>query len=76
MSESILRLLRDARRTRKQGQPAIARRQRSRLAEMVAHARTHSPYYRELYKDLPDRVEDHSMLPVACKKELMERFDD
>ncbi len=58
MSENILRLLRDARRARKQGQPAIAQRQRARLTDMVAHARVHSPYYRELYKDLPDRVED------------------
>lgn len=76
MSESILRLLRDARRTRKQGQPAIARRQHARLTEMVAHTRAHSPYYRELYKDLPDRVEDPSMLPVTCKKKLMAHFDD
>lgn len=76
MSENILWLLRDARRARKQGQPAIARRQRSRLTEMVAHARAHSPYYRGLYKDLPDRVEDPSMLPVTCKKKLMAHFDD
>jgi hypothetical protein len=76
MSENILWLLRDARRARKQGQPAIARRQRARLTEMVAHARAHSPYYRELYKNLPDRIEDPSMSPVTCKKKLPERFDD
>jgi hypothetical protein len=35
---------------------------------MVAHARANSPYYRELYKDLPDRVDDPSMLPVTCKR--------
>jgi phenylacetate-coenzyme A ligase PaaK-like adenylate-forming protein len=76
MSENILWLLRDARRARKQGQPAIAQRQRARLTEMVAHARAHSPYYRGLYKDLPDRVEYPSMLPVTCKKKLMAHFDD
>ncbi len=76
MSESILWLLRDARRAIRQGQPAIAQRQRDRLAEMVAHARAHSPYYRELYEDLPDRVEDPAMLPVTDKKKLMARFDD
>lgn len=43
---------------------------------MVAFARANSPYYRELYKDLPDRVEDPTMLPVTDKKKLMARFDD
>ena len=47
-----------------------------RLAEMVAHARTHSAFYRELYRYLPERVEDPALLPVTTKKELMARFDD
>lgn len=76
MSESVLRLLLDARRARRQGPAAIARRQRARLAEMVAFARTHSPYYRELYRGLPERVEDPALLPVMSKKKLMARFDD
>ncbi|MEV0203241.1 hypothetical protein [Nonomuraea sp. NPDC050691] len=43
---------------------------------MVAHARAHSPYYRELYQGLPERVDDPALLPVTDKKALMARFDD
>ncbi|MDX2136469.1 MAG: phenylacetate--CoA ligase family protein [Chloroflexota bacterium] len=76
MNESFLWLLLDTRRARKHGPAAIARRQRARLAEMVAFARGNSPYYRELYRDLPERVEDVSLLPVTSKKTLMAHFDD
>ena len=72
----MLRLLVDARRARKGGPPAIIRRQRARLTELVAFARAHSPYYRELYRELPDRVEDPTALPVTSKKALMPRFDE
>lgn len=51
-------------------------RQRHRLAEMVAFARAHSPYFRELYQGLPERVEDSTLLPVTDKKTLMAHFDD
>ncbi len=47
-----------------------------RLADMVAHARAHSPYYRELYRDVPTRVEDTSLLPITDKKKMMARFDE
>jgi phenylacetate-coenzyme A ligase PaaK-like adenylate-forming protein len=43
---------------------------------MVAFARAHSPYYRELYRGLPERVEDPALLPVTDKPGLMARFDD
>lgn len=76
MSESLLWLLLDIRRARKQGPAAIAQRQRARLAEMVTFARANSPYYRELYRDLPERVEEATLLPVTSKKELIARFDD
>ena len=76
MSESLLRLLWDARRAKKQGPAALAQRQRARLAEMVAFARTNSPYYRELYRDAPREVHDPTLLPVTDKKKLMARFDD
>src|SRR5450759_1474622 len=76
MSERVLPLLLDARRARTQGPDAIEERQRGRLAEMVAYARAHSPYYRVLYKDLPDQVEDPTLLPVTDKKQLMAHFDD
>ena len=76
MSENQLWLLWDTWIAMKQGPSAIAQRQRARLAEMVAYARDHSPYYRELYKDLPERVEAPTLLPVTDKKRLMARFDD
>lgn len=76
MSENIPWLLLDACRARKQGPAAIERWQRSRLAEMVDYARATSPYYCELYRDLPKRVDDATLLPVTDKKKLMARFDD
>lgn len=54
----------------------VAARQRARLAELVAFARAHSPYYRDHYRSLPERVDDHRQLPVTTKRELMARFDD
>ncbi|ULN44852.1 phenylacetate--CoA ligase family protein (plasmid) [Mycolicibacterium crocinum] len=76
MRESRLSLLLDARAARKHGREAIARRQRERLTDIVAHARAHSPYYRQLYEGLPERVTDPALLPVTGKAELMARFDD
>jgi phenylacetate-coenzyme A ligase PaaK-like adenylate-forming protein len=76
MSENILSLLRDVRRVRKQGLDAIKQRQRERLADIVSFARVNSPYYRELYQGLPERVTDPTLLPVTDKKKLMARFDD
>lgn len=77
MSESILALLFDALRAPRQGVEAIKRRQRARLAEMVSFARANSPYYRELYQNLPQRIsDDPTMLPVTSKKQLMPYFDD
>ncbi|MDA8219963.1 MAG: isoprenylcysteine carboxylmethyltransferase family protein, partial [Dehalococcoidales bacterium] len=75
-SESLPWLLLDAWRARREGPTGLERRQRARLAEMVAFARAHSPYYRALYKDLPETVEDPVLLPVTDKKTLMARFDD
>lgn len=76
MDESILWLLNDTRKARKQGLDAIKQRQRARLAEMVAFARANSLYYRELYQNLPERVEDPRLLPVTSKKKLMLSFND
>ncbi|WP_125777279.1 phenylacetate--CoA ligase family protein [Antribacter gilvus] len=75
-TESRLSLLRDARAARRQGKDAIARRQRDRLADLVAFARARSPYYREHYRNVPERVTDPTLLPVTSKAELMPRFDD
>lgn len=76
MKESFLGLMSDVRTAREQGAAAIMQRQQARLAEMVAFARANSPYYRELYQDLPEHVEDPTLLPVTTKKGLMLRFDD
>jgi phenylacetate-coenzyme A ligase PaaK-like adenylate-forming protein len=62
--------------TRSRGLDAIKRCQRDRLAEIVEFARANSPYFGEIYRDLPERVEDPTLLPVTSKKELMTRFDD
>ncbi|WP_020575735.1 phenylacetate--CoA ligase family protein [Actinopolymorpha alba] len=76
MGESVRQLAREARRVMRQGPEAIEQQQRVHLAELVAYARAHSPYYRELYQDLPDGVDDLALLPVTNKKKLMSRFDD
>ena len=76
MTDSVLSLIRDGRRAMKHGPAAIAQRRRSRFEEMVAFARDHSPYYRELYRNLPPEIDDSALLPVTDKKQLMARFDD
>lgn len=76
MSENRLRVLWGTWSAVKQGPSAIAQRQRARLAEIVAFARVNSPYYRQLYQNLPERVEDPTLLPVTDKKKLMAHFDD
>lgn len=46
-----------------------------RLHELVEYARANSPYYRELYKDLPDQFE-LSDLPPVDKKTLMAHWNE
>jgi phenylacetate-coenzyme A ligase PaaK-like adenylate-forming protein len=46
-----------------------------RLQAMVRHARAASPFYRERYRGLPERVALEGLPPVS-KVELMSRFDD
>lgn len=70
------RFAREARRAARGGPEAIARARRTHVAEQVGFARANSPYYRELYADLPDGVDDPTLLPVTDKKRLMARFDD
>lgn len=68
MSESFRLLARDARRTLRQGPAAITRRQRARLSETLADARARSPYYCELYRDLPEgrhHVRDGNHIPAS-----------
>jgi len=76
MTEHVVGLIWDAWRAKRQGREALAARQASRLVDMVAYARARSPFYGELYRDLPDRIEDPRQLPVTDKNMLMERFDE
>jgi phenylacetate-CoA ligase len=75
MSVGLLPLLWDARRAKRHGPTAITVRQRTRLAELTGFVRANSPLYREAYRDLPDPVEDVTLLPAMDKKRLMARFD-
>jgi hypothetical protein len=61
---------------RAHGDPAgvEARRQR-RLGLLIDHAREHSRFYAERYRDLPPGVELRR-LPAVSKSELMDRLDD
>ena len=74
--ESSLWLGMDALRSVRQGPAGIEARQRRRLAELVDLARGKSPYYRELYRNLPDRVDDLTSLPVTDKPALMAYYDE
>ncbi len=74
MTEGLIWTLRHAFASRKP--ESVMQRQRMGLAEIVAHARSHSPYYRELYRSVPERVEDATLLPATSKQKLMARFGD
>ena len=51
--------------------------QRRRLAQLVRHAMTSSPFYRERYAGLdPGDPVELALLPVVDKATVMERFDD
>ena len=63
MSEGLLWKVREAFASRKPAK--VAKWQRARLTEMVAYARANSPYYRDLYRDLPDQFEDPTLLRRA-----------
>jgi phenylacetate-CoA ligase len=56
--------------------PALARRRNARLAALVSHARTSSPFYRELYRGLPAEDVPLRDLPPVTKPQLMAHFDD
>ncbi|NUU32327.1 phenylacetate--CoA ligase family protein [Arthrobacter sp. C9C5] len=70
-----LAIMIDLVRAKRGGPRALARRRDARLAALVAHARTSSPFYRELYRGLPESVLLRELPPVT-KPELMAHFDD
>lgn len=71
-----LTILIDLLRAQRGGPAALARRQDTRLAALVAHARTSSPFYRALYRGLPAGGVPLRDLPPVDKPQLMARFDD
>jgi phenylacetate-CoA ligase len=75
MSENLLGLVIDNRRAKKEGAEGITRRQRERLAAMIAFARANSPFYKRLYADLPKGTDKLEHLPITTKKWLMGDFD-
>ena len=46
-----------------------------RLRDLVAFARASSPFYRQLYRRLPEDVAAPAHLPVVTKRDLMTHFD-
>lgn len=66
-------------RAQREGKAGLARRQDSRLADVVTHARARSRFYGRLYQGLPSlagqsiRLAD---LPPVTKPELMASFSD
>lgn len=66
----------DAWRAERGGMGAVMARQHARLADLVRFARTHSRFYAELYRDLPESIIDVMQLPHVTKPQLMARFDD
>jgi phenylacetate-coenzyme A ligase PaaK-like adenylate-forming protein len=73
---SLLHVYADTCRVNREGEAGIRARQQARLAEMVQFARSHSRFYAERYRGLPEGVTDPRLLPVVTKAELMGRFDD
>lgn len=76
MSGEGRRAVLDVFRKSRAGAEQIGRRQRQQLDGMIRHARSRSPFYRELYADLPGGVPDLSQLPLVTKPQLMEHFDE
>jgi phenylacetate-CoA ligase len=62
--------------TRLGGRTAIEAARSQRFASFVRFARVHSPFYREMYEDLPGGDPEISRLPIVTKRALMSRFDD
>ena len=72
----VLKIAWEAWRFRRGDDKSIARRQQARLDDIVRHARTASPYYRNLYQHLDPGPVKLTSLPVVTKRDLMAHFDD
>jgi phenylacetate-CoA ligase len=72
---SEFRIAFDLWRAQRQGETGLAARRERRLKKLLRYARTHSPFYQNLYRDLPDDAA-LSDLPPVNKRQLMAAFDD
>ncbi|MFO1324006.1 MAG: AMP-binding protein [Burkholderiales bacterium] len=62
--------------TRTLGRAAIEAAQRQRFADLAAHARLHSPYFRRAWRHLPAGPIELADVPPTAKGTLMAAFDD
>lgn len=51
-------------------------RRRHRFDRLLRHARTRSPFFRSLLRQLPDAIDDWGSVPPTRKSDLMANFDD
>ncbi len=65
----------DTSRATRGGMQAIQARQQRRLQELVEFVRTHSDFYADKYRNVPDRIQDVRQLPPVMKPELLKHFD-
>lgn len=63
-------------RAEREGPAGLARRQETRLAALVAHARARSRFFQSLYRHLPPEGIGLRDLPPVTKRALMASFDD
>lgn len=63
-------------RTQRGGRLLLMARQQQRLQAMITFARSHSPFYQQLYRHLPEHIQQLSDLPPVTKRELMAHFDE
>ncbi len=63
-------------RAAREGKQGIAQRRQERLRALVAYARTHSRYFADVYRDVPEQLTDVRQLPVVTKAEMMSHFDE
>lgn len=72
----LLNTLWDGWRARRGGERALSTRCEHRLVNLIAFARARSPFYQNLYRQLPAGIHEIQELPPVSKPDLMESFDD
>ena len=72
----LLNTIWDIWRARRGGEHAFTTRRQRRLANLIAYARAQSPFYQNLYRQLPASIHEIQELPPVSKPDLMESFDD